>query len=155
MGVVLIVMVVGLMGEILPAVPGMILIWVAALIYAIVDGFERVGWLAIVLMIIIWLMACGVDMIATWFTAKKIGVSWWGLGLSIFGTILGLIIFNFWGMLIGMVLGALVGEYIYHRNMLKSLKAGGAVILGSIFGGVIKLAMAGLMILIFLIALAW
>lgn len=154
-GLALLIMIVGVIGEILPAVPGMILIWVAALVYTIVDGFDRVGWWTIGLMILIWLIASGIDMIATWVTAKKIGVSWWGLGLSILGTIIGTIVFNFWGMLIGMIAGALIGEYIYHREIIKSLKAGAAVIIGHIFGGVLKLMMAMTMILIFLVGVVW
>lgn len=154
-GVVLLVMLIGVIGEILPAIPGMILIWIAALVYALVDGFDRIGWWTIGLMIIIWLIASGIDWIATWVTAKKIGVSWWGLGLSVLGTIIGTIIFNFWGMIIGMIVGALVGEYIHKREIIKSLKAGGAVVVGFVFGGVIKLMMAMTMIFIFLVGVVF
>ncbi len=152
---VLLVMLVGLIGEILPAIPGMFLIWVAALVYAIIDKFEHLGVSTLILLILIWLIALGIDWIVTWLTAKKVGVSWWGLGFSLLGTVLGVIIFSFWGMIAGMVAGAVIGEYIHKREVVKSFQAGGAVVFGWVFGGVVKLLMAVSMIIIFLIAVVW
>jgi uncharacterized protein YqgC (DUF456 family) len=154
-GLTLLVMVIGLIGEIVPVIPGMVLIWIAALVYAIIDRFQHLSPWTILILILIWLLATGIDWVVTWLTAKHVGVSWWGLGFSILGTIIGTIFFNFWGMMIGMVAGAIVGEYIYNREVWKSMQAGGAMVAGWILGSVLKLMMAISMILIFLVGVAW
>lgn len=51
-------MIVGIIGVFIPVLPGPLLIWVGALVWASGDGFQRVGWLALV--------AMGLLVIAAW-----------------------------------------------------------------------------------------
>ncbi|MEJ2734621.1 MAG: DUF456 family protein, partial [Anaerolineae bacterium] len=46
----LITMLIGIIGTVLPILPGTILIFVAALLYALVEGFQAVGWPTLVLL---------------------------------------------------------------------------------------------------------
>jgi len=153
--VTLIIMLIGLVGEILPVIPGMILIWIAALIYAIIDKFHHLSPWTILILIIIWLLAAIIDWITTWFTAKKVGISFWGLGLAVAGAIIGTILGNLPGTVLGMVEGAIIGEYIQHQQLWKSMQVGSFIILGWLAGNVLKLIMAISMILIFLVSIVW
>lgn len=40
------VMAVGILGTVLPILPGLVLIWGAALVYGLVEGFGLIGWVA-------------------------------------------------------------------------------------------------------------
>lgn len=145
-------MLIGLVGEVLPGVPGMILIWAGALLYAILTHFQQVGYVPVLFLIFIWLVAVLINYVFIWLTAKHLNISWWGLGGTVLGAIIGLIVGNILGFLIGATLGAFLGEYYFQRHALNALKISGAVILGYTIGSVLKIVLAVSMILIFILA---
>lgn len=149
----LIVMIIGLIGEVLPGVPGMILIWAAALTYGIIDQFQSIGLTTIILLIAIWLIASAVDHLATFLTAKKLGVSWWGIIGALLAGLFGLIFFNIIGFIIGSFLGAIIGEYWQKRQIFSAVKAGGGMLLGFVIATALKIGMAISMLAIFVLAI--
>lgn len=149
----LVVMIIGLIGEVLPGVPGMILIWVAALAYAISNHFQSIGLTTIILLIAIWLIASAVDHLATFLAAKKMGVSWWGIVGALLVGFAGLIFFNVIGLIIGSFLGAVIGEYWQKRQIFSAVKAGGGMLLGFVIATALKIGMAISMLAIFVLAI--
>ena len=149
---VVIIMLIGLIGEILPVLPGMILIWLAALVYGIVDGFKDFSIYSLILMIIIWLIAAGMDLLAAWLTSRHLGVSWWGLGGGIIGFLIGLFFVNILVIILATAIGAFIGEYYKLRHAGHALKASAGALIGLAIGGAAKIVLAVLMILIFLLA---
>ncbi|MBU0648067.1 DUF456 domain-containing protein, partial [Patescibacteria group bacterium] len=147
--IVLIVMLIGLVGEVLPVVPGMILIWLAALAYGIYDGFENLSLYTIVFLILCWLIASLADVLTTWLTTRHINVSWYGILGALVGAIIGFISFAFWGMILGIMLGAFAGEFWYKRQALTAIKASAAAIIGFALGSALKIFIAIFMILVF------
>ena len=87
---VIILFLVGFLGTILPAVPGVILVFVGTLVYAFFDGFHSVsvGW--IVGFGVMTALAMGTDYVAGIVGAKKFKASRWGIIGSIAGLIVGL-----------------------------------------------------------------
>src|SRR5215217_2886508 len=73
----LIVMLVGLAGSVLPGLPGVPLIFISALVYAIVTDFEVVGGLTIVLLGVFAAIALVLDFVATAYGARRFGASNW------------------------------------------------------------------------------
>lgn len=148
------VMLVGVVGAVVPAIPGASLIVVAILIWAIVQGFSSVGW-ALGVAILVLLLSVGVDFLATYWGAKRVGASHWAQVGAIVGLVLGVLgLLPAWliggpllGILVGPLLGAIIGEYLFRRDLKVSVKAGIGVVVGSLIGnliqGVLALAAVG------------
>jgi uncharacterized protein YqgC (DUF456 family) len=126
----------GLVGVISPVLPGIQLSWLGFLIYAWGTGFERISLVTTivctVLMLLFWLKDYLVQVIG----AKKFNASKGGLIGVFAGTILGPIIFGFWGIIIGPVIGAIVGELIAVRNISQALKSATGTVAGCLAGSI-------------------
>ena len=48
---------IGLAGTVVPILPGILLIWLTVLAYAIVDGFEAIGWVAFIVVTLLAIVA--------------------------------------------------------------------------------------------------
>jgi uncharacterized protein YqgC (DUF456 family) len=143
--------VVGLIGVVLPALPGTVLVFAGLLVAAWTDGFMRVGVLTIVVLGVIGAASYGVDFVAAALGAKKLGASpraMLGAGL---GTIAGLF-FGLPGLILGPFAGAVIGELTTHRDWKKAGRAGVAAWIGFAIGTAIKVGIVFLMVGIFLTA---
>ncbi|RMG90682.1 MAG: DUF456 domain-containing protein [Chloroflexi bacterium] len=122
-GAVIALMVVGLIGVIVPIIPGMLLVWLAALFYVLVSGFTAVSPLTFILITLISLCAGTSDFWLPLLGAKQSGASRQSLIFGIIGGILGTFILPLFGTIIGYALGILLGEYLARRNWQAALKA--------------------------------
>lgn len=150
--VAILIMLVGLAGEVLPGVPGGILILLSALLYGTLTGFSQFGVFTILVLVFIWLIAVLINYVFVWLTSRHLGISWYGLAGAIMGAILGLFLANILGLLIGATLGSFIVEYIYQRHAVNALKACGGVVIGFVIGSVLKIVLAITMILVFVLA---
>lgn len=142
----------GLAGAVLPALPGIPMIFGGIWLAAAVDQYRHLG--------IWWLLAIGVlgavgvivDFIAGTLGARRVGASkqaLWGAGLgTFFGMFLGIP-----GLIFGPFLGALVGELASGTSVLRSTHVGIGTWLGLLFGALIKLVISFVMIGLFGVAL--
>ena len=151
-GIVLVI--VGLVGTVLPALPGAMLIVAGLVVAAWADGFTKVGVWPLVAIGAIGAASYLVDFAAAALGARKFGASpraMIGAGL---GTLLGLFL-GLPGIIIGPFVGAVIGELTVHRDMAKVGKAGLAAWIGFVVGMAVKVGIAFLMIAIFLSALVF
>ena len=132
---------VGLVGIVLPALPGTILIFVGLLLAAWADDFARVGPGILVLIGVIGAASYAVDFVAAALGAKHMGASKRAMVGAALGTVLGLF-FGFVGVIIGPLLGAIVGELTQHRDWKRVGKAGLAAWIGFAVGTAVKVAIA-------------
>ena len=143
---------IGIVGTVLPAVPGTILVLAGALLGAWLDDFTRVPWWIVAIIALMAIAAWATDVFATLLGAKKAGAS----KLAIVGAALGTIVGIFMG-LIGVLfmpfVGAVIGEYIAQKNAKQAAKVGLATWLGLLIGTVVKLVLVFMMIGIFVAAL--
>jgi uncharacterized protein YqgC (DUF456 family) len=139
---------VGVVGIVVPALPGTILIFAGLLLAAWADHFTRVGPLMLTLIGVIGAASYGVDFVATALGAKHLGASKRAMAGAALGTILGLF-FGFAGVVIGPFLGAMAGELTQHRDWKRVGKAGVAAWIGFAVGTAVKVALAFLMIGLF------
>jgi uncharacterized protein len=139
---------VGIVGIVLPALPGTILIFAGLLIGAWADDFTRVGPAMLVLIAIIGIATYGVDFVATALGAKHLGASKRAMVGAALGTVLGLFL-GLPGIIIGPFLGAIAGELTVHRDWKRVGKAGLAAWVGFVVGTAVKVALAFVMIGIF------
>lgn len=147
------VMVVGVIGAVVPAIPGTSLIVAAIVIWGIVHGFGSVS-IALPVAVVVLLVSMGVDFLATFWGAQRFGASKWGQIGAVVGLLLGffglLPALPFGGPLVGILfgplIGAIVGEFIYRRDFKIAVKAGLGIVVGSLVGNLIQgvLAIAAL-----------
>jgi uncharacterized protein YqgC (DUF456 family) len=146
--VAVILVIAGIVGIVLPALPGTILIFAGLLVAAWADDFMRVGPLMLALIAIIGIATYGVDFVATALGAKHLGASKRAMAGAALGTVLGLFL-GLPGIIIGPFLGAIAGELTVHRDWKRVGKAGLAAWIGFIAGTAVKVALAFLMIGLF------
>ncbi len=149
-----ILVLVGLAGTILPALPGLPLMFVGMLLAAWADGFARVGAGALVLLAIIMLLALAADVLTSIYGAKRAGASKHALWGAALGTFAGFF-FGLPGLVLGPFVGAVAGQKIQGGDWRSASRIGVATWLGLAVGTVIKLALAMLMILVFAVAWFW
>jgi len=117
----------GLVGSVVPLMPGPILIWVGALVWAWGDGFARVGWPTLTLLLLLALLAWAGDFLMTMVVGRKAGASWRSIGAAIVGGIVGGLLLSgivpIIGSLVGALLGALSGMYLMEYNITRSSEA--------------------------------
>jgi uncharacterized protein YqgC (DUF456 family) len=115
----LVLMVVGLVGSVVPGLPGVTLIFLSALLYALLTDFQTVGAAVLVLLFIFAAVAFVADFIATSYGARRFGASNWGtvggaVG-GIAGALLGALLLgigSLFGLLLGTIAGVFIGEYL-------------------------------------------
>jgi uncharacterized protein YqgC (DUF456 family) len=139
---------VGIVGIVLPAVPGTILIFAGLLVGAWADNFMRVGPVMLSLIAIIGIATYGVDFVATALGAKHLGASKRAMAGAALGTVLGFFL-GLPGVIVGPFLGAIAGELTVHRDWKRVGKAGLAAWVGFVVGTAVKVALAFLMIGLF------
>lgn len=143
---------IGVAGVVLPALPGVPLVFVGLVLGAAADGFEKVGWPSLLLLALLTLGAIGVDFAAAAMGAKRVGASGWAIMGAALGTVVGLA-FGLPGLILGPFLGAVAGEWIVRRDLGSAGKAGLATWIGLLFAGAAKIAIVFAMLGMF--ALAW
>jgi uncharacterized protein YqgC (DUF456 family) len=94
------------------------------------------------------------DFLSSIIGAKKFGASHWSAFASAVGGLLGLIAFNFIGLILGIFLGAFIVELVFGESgFKKSLKVGIGSLLGFITGIFLQVFIALVMTIIFLTAI--
>jgi uncharacterized protein YqgC (DUF456 family) len=141
----------GLVGLVLPGIPGAPLIFAGLLVAAWADDFVYVGLWTVVILALLALLTYGVDFWATMFGAKKFGASKRAVIGAIIGCIAGVFL-GFPGVIFGPFIGAVVGELLAQKNLQQATWAGIGATIGLVLGAALKLAMAFAMIGIFLVA---
>ncbi|MDQ3039553.1 MAG: DUF456 domain-containing protein [Pseudomonadota bacterium] len=149
--------VIGLIGTVLPAIPGLPLVFAGMLLAAWAGGFEQVGIPMLVLLGLLTLVSLAVDFWATALGAKRVGASRKAIIGAMLGTLAGLF-FGPLGLLIGPFAGALAGELLHRRRLDRAdlgdaARIGLGTWLGILFGIALKLGLAFAMLGLF--ALAW
>ncbi len=149
-------MVVGLVGVILPVIPGVGFVWLVVLAYAIAEKFATIDPITFTVLTILGAMGVSADIWMTQLGAKIGGASIWsllaGLLLGTIGAILGLVFLGVGavpGAVIGAILGVFLAEWYQRKDWREAFKAGGGWLVGCTLSGGVQLLIAILMILIF------
>ena len=143
--------VLGLVGLLLPVLPGAPLLLAGLVFAAWAEGFEKVGWGTLALIGVLGFFGTFIDFAAGAFGAKRFGASRAGMAGAVAGALLGLF-FGLPGVLLGPFVGAVAGELLARRGAQAAGRAGVGAALGLAFGAAAKLALAFTMIGVFLLA---
>ncbi len=141
----------GLVGLLLPILPGAPLLLAGLVAAAWAEGFEKVGWGTLALIGVLGFLGTFIDFAAGAFGAKRFGASKAGMAGAVVGALLGLF-FGLPGVLLGPFVGAVAGELLARRSAQAAGRAGVGAALGLAFGAAAKLALAFTMLGVFLLA---
>lgn len=134
-----VLMLAGLVGVVLPFLPGIPLAWLGLFIYAIVTGFEEISIATVVVFSIVMILTLALDFAAPMLGARKYQASRYGIFGAFLGFTVGVIVFGFWGIILGPFLGALLGELIARRQLKGAFKAALGTFIGFLAGTLIKI----------------
>jgi len=133
----------GLIGCILPVIPGPSLSFFSLIILSYAKNWEPFSVTFLIVMAGLTILVTVLDYIVPAIGAKKYGASKLGIWGSIIGMIFGLFIFPPWGVLVGAIIGALAGELVGGKKGKKALRASWGVFVGNIMGIGLKMAFCG------------
>jgi len=153
----LLLVLVGIAGILLPAVPGLPLVFAGMLLAAWANGFQQIGGGTLAVLAVLTLLSIGVDFLASAAGAKRVGASRLAVIGALLGTAIGLF-FGLVGVFAGPFVGAVLGELIdrrglTHQDLGLATRVGLGTWFGLFVGIVLKLTLAFAMLGIF--ALAW
>jgi uncharacterized protein YqgC (DUF456 family) len=140
----------GLAGTIIPALPGVPLVFAGLLLAAWAGDFIQVGWTTVGILGALTALAWLVDFLAAAMGAKQLGASqraFWG---AAFGAFIGMF-FGLPGIILGPFVGAVVAEVSAGRTVQQASRAGYGAWIGVVLGTAAKLAIAFLMVGIFIL----
>lgn len=147
---VIVAMVIGAAGTILPVLPGIPLIFGAALFYGWYEGFSLITSNYLVILGILTLLSILFSYLSTVLGARRFGSGKFGSWGAMVGLILGLFLFPPLGLLIGPFLGAFLGEYITHKDSSQAVQASIGALIGLFSGIVFNLLIALGMVISFI-----
>jgi len=124
------VMVMGLFSLFLFVIPGLSVIWLAALAYGLLTGFDLTS--TVLFLIITLLMAFGniVDQLFMGAKAKQSGASWKSVILSMLAAFIGSLVFPPFGGIIAALVVLFVFEYLRLRDLRKASDSTGQMAIG-------------------------
>lgn len=141
--------VVGLVGTVVPVLPGPLLVFGGLFIAAWAQDFSRVGAVGLTVIGALALAAFAVDFVASVMGAKRVGASPRALAGAALGGLVGLF-FGIPGLILGPFIGAFLGELWARGGLVQAGKVGVGTWLGLLFAAIAKVVIAFLMIAIFL-----
>jgi uncharacterized protein YqgC (DUF456 family) len=146
-----VLVIVGVLGTIVPMLPGTPLVFAGLLVAAWIDDFARVGTTPLVVLGVLTVLSLLVDFAASILGAKRAGATRGALTGAALGAVVGLF-FGLPGLILGPFAGALAGQYLATRDFVQSGKAGVGTMVGLIAGGLAKLVLSIAMVAIFAVA---
>ncbi len=144
--------VMGLIGIVLPALPGTVLIFAGILLAAWIDDFTRISAWALGMLGVLTLLSLACDLLAGALGAQRLGASRHAMVGAAIGTLLG-VFTGLLGLIFMPLIGAAIGEYLVLRDLQRAGQVGVATWIGLMVGTAVKVAIAFIMIGVFVAAL--
>lgn len=146
----ILVMAIGLLGTVVPLLPGTTIILATALAHRFLVGAEYgMSWWALGLLVLLALVSYGIDFASRYFGTKYFGATRWGMAGMLVGVLVG-VFTGFITLLVAPILGAIVGELIAGQRLIAAGKAGWGALLGNLAGMAAQLGIGLAMVILFL-----
>jgi len=140
----------GLVGIILPLIPGVPVIFLGLFLAAAASKFSFISTYTLIILFVLALLSVLVDYFSGFLGAKYAGSSLFGLLGAIVGVIFGVSVFGLVGVLVGPALGVFIFDLLSRREIKKSSKVATYTFFSTIAGIITNLVLAVLMIGIFI-----
>lgn len=142
------VMLVGVIGAVVPFVPGTPLIFAAALVHAVVTDFTPLGAGRLAILAVLAAAGWALEHVAGALGARRVGGSRAAVVGALVGTLAGLP-FAPLGLLVGPIVGAIAGELVTGRDPAGSVRTGVGTAVGVLLGVAAHVAFALAMVGLF------
>lgn len=143
---VLAVMLFGLLGLIVPVLPGLVIIWAAGLVYGLVIGFTTGGWIVFAILSVLMIVGSLIDNFIMGAAAMKKGAPWWSTGLALLaGVIAAIFLTPFGGLAVALAVIFLI-EFYRLRDWRRALDSTKSMAFGCGWSAVVRAAMGAVMI---------
>lgn len=139
---------VGVVGTVLPGLPGAPLILLTAIGHRLYFGQAGASNFVLGVLVLLTILSLVLDYIATLLGARKMGASWRGITGAVVGAMVGLF-FAPIGLFLGPFLGAIGFELLGGRDFAQSSRAGAGALLGLLVGALGKVVCCVAMICLF------
>ena len=137
---------IGVLGTVLPALPGAPLILLGMLVYGIIVKFHHLSWLFFAGQGLAVALIFVIDYLAGVWGVRRYGGSAAAVWGSVIGSVVGMAVLGPFGLICGPFIGAVAGE-LYRRSPLdRALRVGVGTLIGIFGGTVLKLAVEAVMI---------
>ena len=146
----LILSITGLIGCILPIIPGPPLSYIALLILSFTKNWEPFSTTFLIVTGLLAGLTLFLDYVVPVVGAKKFGASKFGIWGSFIGMIIGFITFPPFGVIVGGFLGAVGGELLAGKGGDDAIRAGIGVFLGNLFNIGLKMGISGFMLFFYI-----
>ena len=144
---------IGLLGTVLPVLPGIPLAFMGMLLAAWAGGFEKISILTIVVLGLLTAASVAVDFFASLIGAKRAGASKLAMLGGALGGLIGFLVLNIVGLIIGPFIGVVAVEMFRGKSAREAGKIGLGTWIGMAVGVALKVGLAFAMLGIFLFAL--
>lgn len=143
---------IGVVGLVLPGVPGVIAVFGGMLLAASIDDFTRIGWPTLVALGVLTALAFAADILGSLLGAQRVGASRLALWGAALGTLAALP-FGFVGLVFGPFAGAMIGEFMAQQRLDAATRVGIGTWIGLAVGTLAKVALVFVMLGVF--AISW
>lgn len=116
-------MLLGLVALVVPVLPGLIIMWLAALGYGLASGFSTLGIVVFVVISILVIGGSLVDNLLMGVGAKQGGASWWTILVALLAGLLGTLFLPPFGGFVLAPLAVLLLEYLRLRNLKEAWRS--------------------------------
>jgi uncharacterized protein YqgC (DUF456 family) len=140
--------IVGVIGTVVPVLPGVVLVFAGLFVAAQAQGFTRVGLVGLSIIGALGLLAFALDFFASVMGAKRVGASPRALAGAALGGAIGIFL-GIPGLILGPFVGAFLGELWARGGFKQAGKVGIGTWLGLVFAAIAKVVIAFLMIATF------
>lgn len=147
------IMAAGILGCIIPALPGPPLVFLGAIYYAWQTKWVEISWPSLSLLFVLMLIGATSNFWLSFLGTRKSGASVWTSVAAFVGGIVGMIVLSLPGLFLGALGAIALLEYSRHRDWRKVLNAGKGYLAGYLLSIVVELAVCIVMIGVFLVAL--
>lgn len=144
------VLLAGLIGCVIPVLPGPILGYASLIIVSLGFGWTVFPPGTLIALAVLTVVATVLDYLIPALMGKKYGASRAGTVGSVLGMLAGMVLFPPFGIIIGAFIGAVVGELAIDRTKTKeSMRVGFGVVLGTLLNMLVKLSLTGIIAFFF------
>jgi uncharacterized protein len=144
--------VVGVIGTLIPAVPGVLAVFGGMLLAAWIDGFRRIGWITLTILGLLAALSLVADVVGSVLGAKRVGAS----RLALLGAAIGSVVGLFYGLaaaLLAPFFGAAAGELISRRQLAQAARVGVGTWIGFALTLIARVIIVLAMLVVFIIGL--
>jgi uncharacterized protein YqgC (DUF456 family) len=139
---------VGLIGTLVPGIPGLPLVVAGGAIFAVGSGFDVIGPWQLGGFVGLGLLGMALNFVGNLLGARAFGASIFGVLGALVGLFVGFFLAGPLGLLIGPLLGAILAELAHGRELREAVRSGVGALLGYVFGTLAEVAIA-------LVLVAW